>query len=91
MQGKNVLARSSRGERIRSTFGAADRVVKAGVVLAVCFVLLLAGFAGPSVYFVFPGRAGWIYIGVVITVAALFLRRILRRGGREEDQTRSAE
>ena len=46
-----------------------DRAVITVVLLAVTFVLLILGFAGPSVYFVFPDPAGWLYIGVVIVAA----------------------
>jgi uncharacterized RDD family membrane protein YckC len=51
----------------------ADRAVITAVVLAVTTVLLLIGFAGPSVYFTLPGPLGWLYIGVVIIAASVTL------------------
>ena len=48
----------------------ADRAVKAVVLLAVTFVLLIIGFSGASVYITPPGPTGWIYIGIVIIVSA---------------------
>jgi hypothetical protein len=42
-------------------------------LLAVTFVLLLIGFSGPSVYFTLPGPMGWLYIAMVIIVAAIAL------------------
>jgi hypothetical protein len=50
-------------------FGA-DRAVKAVVLLAVTFVLLIIGFSGASVDITLPRPAGWIYIGIVIIVSA---------------------
>jgi uncharacterized membrane protein len=63
-------ARALRGKRGRSSELGADRAVITVVVLAVTTVLLLIGFAGPSVYFTLPGPTGWLYIGIVIIAAA---------------------
>jgi Na+/melibiose symporter-like transporter len=66
-------ARSLRGKRGRSRDPGTDRAVIAAVFLAVTIVLLLTGFTGPSVELSLPGRAGWLYIGVVIVVATVIL------------------
>jgi protein-S-isoprenylcysteine O-methyltransferase Ste14 len=50
-----------------------DRAIITVVLLAVTIVLLLIGFSGPSVYFVLPGPAGWLYIGVVVIAATVAL------------------
>jgi hypothetical protein len=50
-----------------------DRAVITTVLLAVTFVLLLIGFSGPSVYVTLPGPMGWLYIAMVIIVAAIAL------------------
>jgi predicted membrane channel-forming protein YqfA (hemolysin III family) len=50
-----------------------DRAVITTLLLAVTFVLLLIGFSGPSVYFTLPGPMGWLYIAIVIIVAAVAL------------------
>src|ERR1019366_2072092 len=48
----------------------ADQAVKAVVLLAVTFVLLIIGFSGASEYITLPGPKGWIYIGIIIIVSA---------------------
>jgi uncharacterized membrane protein len=68
-----MAARGLRAKRERSRHLGTDRAVGAAVVLAVTVVLLLVGFSGPSVELRLPGRAGWLYIGVVLIVAAVFL------------------
>ena len=64
-------ARGFRGKRGRSSDLGTDRAVITGVVLAVTTVLLIIGFAGSSDYFTLPGPTGWLYIAVVIIVAAV--------------------
>jgi hypothetical protein len=65
----------------------ADRAIIAAVLLSVTTVLLMIGFAGPSIYFVLPGPRGWLYIGVVLVAAASALVRLYfadkwKRGGK---------
>jgi hypothetical protein len=66
-----ISLKSLRGKPARSRDLGADRAVAAAVLLAVTTVLLLIGFAGPSVDLRLPGPAGWLYIGVVIIAATL--------------------
>jgi hypothetical protein len=49
----------------------ADRKVITAVLLAVTLVLLLIGFSGPAEYITLPGPMGWLYITMVIIVAAV--------------------
>ena len=72
-------ARTLRRKHGRSKDLSADRTVATVVTLAVTLVLLLAGFSGSSVDFTLPGPAGWLYIGVVIVVATVFLVWVFRR------------
>jgi hypothetical protein len=55
-----------------------DRAVITAVLLAVTTVLLLIGFAGPSVYFVLPGPLGWLYIAAVILASSSTLLWLFR-------------
>jgi hypothetical protein len=66
---------SRRKRRPEKDFGT-DRAVITAVLLSVTIVLLMIGFAGPSVYFVLPGPRGWLYIGAVLIVAATALARL---------------
>jgi hypothetical protein len=65
--------RTSRGKRGVCVYKRADRAVATAVVLAVAIVLLLTGFCGSSVDMRLPGPAGWLYIGVIIVLAAFVL------------------
>jgi hypothetical protein len=60
--------RPRRKQRL-SGVGSQDRQFAALIVLGVTFVLLLAGFCGPSDDLRLPDRSGWIYIGVVVILA----------------------
>ena len=64
-----MQVRSLRGKRGRDSDLGTDRAVITAVLLAVTTVLLIIGFAGPSVYFTLPRPMGWLYIGAVIIVA----------------------
>ena len=75
-------ARAIHGKHRPSRDRGADRAVITVILLAVTTVLLLIGFAGPSVYFVLPGRAGWVYIGVVIIIAGGALAWLYGLGGK---------
>jgi MFS superfamily sulfate permease-like transporter len=68
-----MQVRSLRGKSGRDRDLGTDRPVVAAVLLAVTTVLLLIGFAGPSGDIVLPEPAGWVYLGVVIIVAATVL------------------
>jgi hypothetical protein len=68
-----MKTRRLRGKRPQSLDWGADRAVITAVLLAVTFVLLLIGFSGPSVYFTLPGPMGWLYMAMVIIVAAVAL------------------
>jgi hypothetical protein len=78
---------SLRGKRARYSSVGTDRAIITAVWLAVITVLLMIGFAGPSVYFNLPGPAGWLYIGVVVFIATVVLARLFflsdkrKRGG----------
>jgi hypothetical protein len=61
--------------------------VAAVVILAVTFVLLLAGFSGSSVHFSIPGPAGWVYIGTVVVLATVVLAWLFGIGGKPKGQT----
>jgi len=64
-------ARSFRGKPGHSSDLGTDRAVITPVLLAVTTVLVIIGFAGSSDYFTLPGPTGWLYIAVVIIVAAV--------------------
>ena len=63
----------SRRKRSPCDDWSADRAVMALVLLAVTLVLVLVGFSGTSVYITRPGPKEWLYIGTVITAAAVTL------------------
>lgn len=65
--------RSLRRKRGRCRDLGSDRAVITVVLLAVTIVLLLIGFAGPSVDFSLPCPTGWLYIGFVIIAATVVL------------------
>jgi hypothetical protein len=58
-----------------------DRVIAATVILMLTMVCLLIGFVGPSIEFRLPGLAGWIYIGLVASVATALLVWVIRIRG----------
>jgi hypothetical protein len=68
---KRMKTRRLHGKKSQCLYWGADRAVAAAVFLAVTIVLLLIGFAGPSVDMRLPGPVGWLYIGVVIIAAAV--------------------
>ncbi len=57
-------------DRRQSSDRGTYQAVATSVLLAVTNVLLLAGFAGPSDYFVLPNRSGWLYFAAVLVLAA---------------------
>ena len=79
-----MYASRLRGKRGRDRELGADRAVLTVVLLSVTFVLLIIGFAGPSVYFVLPGTKGCLYIGVVIAAATGALVWLFRFDGRRK-------
>ena len=68
----------------------ADRAVITAVLLAVAVVLLLIGFSGPSEYLTLPGPMGWLYISVVISVAAAALVMLSYVGEKRKGRKSSA-
>jgi hypothetical protein len=68
-----MKTRRSRRKRPLDLDRGADQAVKAVVLLAVTFVLLLVGFSGASVYITPPGPTGWVYIGVVLIASSVAL------------------
>ena len=68
-----MQVRSLRGKRGRFRDSGSDRAVITAVLLAVTTVLLMIGFAGPSVYFTLPGPTGWLYIGIISIAATAAL------------------
>jgi flagellar basal body-associated protein FliL len=82
-------ARALHGKHRPSRDQGADRAVITVVLLAVTTVLLLIGFAGPSVYFVRPGPAGWLYIGVVIIAASSALAWLFYFDGKRKKRNPS--
>jgi hypothetical protein len=77
-----MYARRLRGKRGHTSDWGTDRAVITVVLLAVTTVLLLIGFAGPSVYFALPGPLGWLYIGGVIIAATAALAWLFFFGGK---------
>ena len=71
--GNGMKTRRLRCQRLQSLDRRADRAVITVVLLAVTIVLLLIGFAGPSIYFTLPGPMGWLYLAVVVVAAAFTL------------------
>jgi cyanate permease len=71
--------RKLRRKRGQSRNLGSDRVIAAAVVVMVTMVCLLIGFSSPSIEFSLPGLlAGWVYIGLVISVATALLVWVIR-------------
>jgi multisubunit Na+/H+ antiporter MnhB subunit len=74
--------------RKRSELLGPDRAVAAAVLLAITFLLLLIGFSGPSIDIRLPRLAGWIYIGIVMIIAAVVLVWLFSLDGKRKKSGR---